>query len=339
MKKLVLMITALMACMVVRAANVVTIEYNGATATVTIPGDLAAYVTCSSGTSSHVKLVQSDNVADGVPGEITYQLSGSSDDGGFEMSGSYKCTVKLMGLTLNNPSGPAINVDNGKRIELNANKDGGTNTLSDGANGDWKACVYTKGHFELKGKGTLNIVGNTAHAISCKEYMQVKNLTLNITGAKKDGIHCKQYFWMQSGKINISGAEDDGIQVELDGKTSTGILPDHEDADADIDEDSGNCYLDDGTLSIKDFGKSAIKTDGQLIINGGTQDFDASAVSENNNPAAGISTPRNDDATQLNDANHSVVIYDLTGRLLKDMRKGKVVIIKKDNEIKKVIIK
>jgi len=32
------------------------------------------------------------------------------------------------------------------------------------------------------------------------------------------------------------------------------------------------------------------------------------------------------------------VIYDLTGRLLKDMRKGKVVIIKKDNEIKKVIV-
>ena len=34
-----------MASMVVGAANVVTIEYNGATATVTIPGDLAAYVT------------------------------------------------------------------------------------------------------------------------------------------------------------------------------------------------------------------------------------------------------------------------------------------------------
>ena len=89
----------------------------------------------------------------------------------------------------------------------------------------------------------------------------MKNLTLNITGAKKDGIHCKQYFWMQSGTINIKGAEDDGIQVELDGKTSTGILPDHEDTDADIDEATGNCYLDDGTLTIKDLGKSAIKTD------------------------------------------------------------------------------
>ena len=141
MKKLVLMITALMICMVVRAANVVTIEYKGTTATVTIPDELAAYVTCTSGTSSHVKLVQSDDVADGAPGEITYQLSGNSDNGGFEMSGKYKCTVKLAGLTLTNLEGAAINIDDGKRIELNASKET-TNTLADGANGSWKACVF-----------------------------------------------------------------------------------------------------------------------------------------------------------------------------------------------------
>ena len=236
-----------MICMVVRAANVVTIEYKGATATVTIPDELAAYVTCTSGTSSHVKLVQSDDVADGAPGEITYQLSGSSDDGGFEMSGKYKCTVKLAGLTLTNPEGAAINIDDGKRVELNASKET-TNTLADGADGNWKACIYAKGHFELKGKGTINVVGNTAHAISCKEYMQVKNLTLNVTAAAKDGLHCQQYFWMQSGTINISGAKANGIKVELDGKTPTEVYPEHENGDE--DEDTGNCYLDDGKLTI-----------------------------------------------------------------------------------------
>ena len=73
----------------------------------------------------------------------------------------------------------------------------GTNTLADGADGNWKACVYAKGHFEFKAKGTMNVASKTGHAISCKEYMQFKNQTLNITGAAKDGIHCKQYFWMQ----------------------------------------------------------------------------------------------------------------------------------------------
>lgn len=329
MKKLVLMITALMICMVVRAANVVTIEYKGATATVTIPDELAAYVTCSTGTSSHVKLVQSDDVADGAPGEITYQLSGSSDDGGFEMSGKYKCTVKLAGLTLTNLEGAAINIDDGKRIELNASKET-TNTLADGADGNWKACIYAKGHFELKGKGTINVVGNTAHAISCKEYMQVKNLTLNVTAAAKDGLHCQQYFWMQSGTVNISGAKANGIKVELDGKTPTDIYPEHENGDE--DEDTGNCYLDDGSLTISNCDGSDIWTDGQLVVNGGTHSYDATKVSQNN--ATGITTLRNDVTSG------EAVIYDLNGRRIDmlDGRKG-VFIIRKDNEIRKVIVK
>lgn len=325
------MITALMICMVVRAANVVTIEYKGATATVTIPDELAAYVTCSTGTSSHVKLVQSDDVADGAPGEITYQLSGSSDDGGFEMSGNYKCTVKLAGLTLTNPKGAAINIDDGKRIELNANKET-TNTLADGADGNWKACIYAKGHFELKGKGTINVVGNTAHAISCKEYMQVKNLTLNVTAAAKDGLHCQQYFWMQSGTVNISGAKANGIKVELDGKTPTDIYPEHENGDD--DEDTGNCYLDDGKLTISDCGGAPIKVDGKAVYNGGTQNFDKTAVSEDNFTSTGIITLRNDVTSG------EAVIYDLNGRRIDmlDGRKG-VFIIRKGNEIRKAIIK
>lgn len=317
--------------MVVRAANVVTIEYKGATATVTIPDELAAYVTCSTGTSSHVKLVQSDDVADGAPGEITYQLSGSSDDGGFEMSGNYKCTVKLAGLTLTNPKGAAINIDDGKRIELNANKET-TNTLADGADGNWKACIYAKGHFELKGKGTINVVGNTAHAISCKEYMQVKNLTLNVTAAAKDGLHCQQYFWMQSGTVNISGAKANGIKVELDGKTPTDIYPEHENGDD--DEDTGNCYLDDGKLTISDCGGAPIKVDGKAVYNGGTQNFDKTAVSEDNFTSTGIITLRNDVTSG------EAVIYDLNGRRIDmlDGRKG-VFIIRKGNEIRKAIIK
>lgn len=317
-----------MTCMVVTAKNTVKVNFNGTTATVTIDDNIKDFVTCSSGTSSHVSLVQAETVTDTNPGEITYELSGNSDNGGFELQGSYKCTVKLAGLTLTNPNGAAINIDDGKRIELNASKET-TNTLADGANGSWKACVYAKGHLELKGKGTLNVVGNTAHAISCKEYMQVKNLTLNITGAKKDGLHCQQYFWMQSGTVNISGAQANGIKVELDGKTSTGVYPDHENGDE--DEDTGNCYLDDGTLTIKDCSGSVIWADGEVVINGGKQNYDATKVSQNN-AATGITTLQNEDPASVE------TFYDLDGRQLTGLRKG-VVIIKKGNEIRKAIIK
>lgn len=322
-----------MTCMVVRAADAVTIVFDGATASVTIPEELSLYVTCSSGTSSHVKLIQAETVGEDTSGEITYSLSGETEDGEFYLEGGYKCTISLAGVTLTNPTGPAIDIENGKRIKVAA-VDKTVNTLADGTNGSWKACIYGTGHFEFVQKGTINVTGNSAHAISCKEYMQFKNQTLNINGAKKDGIHCQQYFWMQkAGKITITGAEDDGIQVELTNDPYTGQLPDHEDVDEngdDIDENSGNAYLDDGTLIITEIGKKAIKTDGQVIINGGTQDYDADKVSENNNEATGIRPLRNSDAT-------GEVVYDLNGRQTNGT-KG-IAIIKNGNETKKVIVK
>lgn len=190
MKKTLLFLTSLLTFATIQAANpTVTVVFNGTTATVTIPADLASSVTCSSEKSSHVKLIQAETVSS----EIDYVLSGSSDDGEFYMEGSYKATVKLNGLTLTNPNGPAINIQNGKRIKLNL-PDGTTNTLTDGANDTANGCFNCKGHTEVTGKGTLNIVGNSKHGFYSKEYITFKNATLNITTAPKDGIHCKEYF-------------------------------------------------------------------------------------------------------------------------------------------------
>jgi hypothetical protein len=77
---------------------------------------------------------------------------------------------------------------------------------------------------------------------------------------------------MQSGTVNISGAKANGIKVELDGKTPTEIYPEHENGDD--DEDTGNCYLDDGKLTISNCDGNDIWTDGQLIVNGGAHSYD-----------------------------------------------------------------
>jgi len=68
-------------------------------------------------------------------------LKGTSTDGEFYLDGSFKCTVELNGLTLTNPSGPAINIQNGKRIAVSAQK-GTTNTLTDGAHETYKGCYH-----------------------------------------------------------------------------------------------------------------------------------------------------------------------------------------------------
>ena len=221
--------------------NLVEIAYNGTSATVTVAGNVAQYVTPTLN-GAYVSIAQSNT--DAVDNdEITYQLSGTSSDGQFTLSGSYKCTVSLAGVDLTCTTGSAINITNGKRIQISA-KNGTTNTLTDCANGSQKACLYSKGQLQIQGKGTLNVVGNTKHAIKSGDYITVKNLTLNVTKAVGDGISCEEYFQMKSGTVNISGVGDDGIQCDLGGTTSTGETTDHE------DEDSGNVYLEGGTLNI-----------------------------------------------------------------------------------------
>lgn len=337
MKRLSLLVMAVMAAAVAPMSvyaidkNTVEVVFNGTTATVTIADNISSYVTCSSGTSSHVVLVQNsdfagvDASADNEDGEIIYSLKGTSSDGQFYMEGSYKCTVELNGLTLTNTSGPAICVMNGKRVSVSVKKNT-TNTLADAADEDYKGCFHSKGHTKFKGKGTLNIAGNYAHAIYSKEYVEVKNVTLNIAAAVKDGIHCKEYFLMESGTLNISNVGDDGIQVELDGAASTGAISDHE------DEDSGNFYQEDGTLKISNWGSKAIKADGTVTKDDGTwSGFTRDDIAENN-ATVGIGATQ---ATSLSAT--SEAIFDIQGRkVAREQMKRGVYVVRNGQNVQKI---
>ncbi|MBQ4477279.1 MAG: carbohydrate-binding domain-containing protein [Bacteroidales bacterium] len=242
--------------------NTVEVVYNDTTATVTVADSIRQYVTVAQN-GAHVSITQSSDLAS----EIIYNLSGMSTDGEFYMSGSYKATIELDNLTLTNAtpvySGAAIHIQNGKRINVKV-VTGTTNTLVDAIGGSQKGCLYVKGHAEFKQQGTLNVVGNVKHAIKAGEYISVKNATINVTSAVGDGISCNQYFLMESGNINISGTGDDGIQCDIEGDTTTGETTDHE------DEDSGNMYIEGGTLTINCTAIAAkgIKSAGDIFISG-----------------------------------------------------------------------
>lgn len=243
--------------------NLVSIVYSSTSVAVTVSGNVAQYVSPTI-SGAHVTIAQSNTDAVNND-EITYQLSGTSTNGSFSLSGSYKATVALAGLTLTNPSGAAINISNSKRIQLSA-KNGTTNTLTDCASGSQKACIYSKGQLQIQGNGTLNVSGKTKHGIKSASYISIKNLTLNITSTVGDGINCEEYMEIKSGAITLSGIGDDGFQCDLGGTTSTGITTDHE------DEDSGNVYISGGTISVSVSAAAAkgIKADGDMYITGGT---------------------------------------------------------------------
>ena len=334
MKKVLAGIIAIMGCFIEAKAidaNTVEIVFNGTTATVTIADNIKSYVTVSSGTSSHVKLVQAasfegiNKTASNSDGEIIYVLSGSSSDGEFYIEGEYKAQYKLKGLTLTNPSGPAINIQNGKRAEVTISKST-TNTLTDGVNENYNGCFHCKGHTKFKGYGTLNVYGNSKHGIYSKEYIEIKNATINVKSAVKDGIHSKEYFLMETGVVTIENAQDDGIQVELKGTTSTGVTADHE------DEDSGNFYQLGGTLTISSVGNYNIKADGTITFTAGTRNFDTSNILANA-LTAGI------DGVTLQTTGTDAV-YDLNGRQMTgegNLPKG-IYIIKEKGTTKKVFV-
>ena len=248
------------------------------------------------------------------------------------LTGEYKATLRLDGVTICNPDSSAIHVKNGKRIKVSMTANT-VNTLSDGvADTTSKGCFHSKGHTEFVGKGTLNVSSNYRHAIFSKEYVEIKNCTLNITGAKKDGIHCQEYLLMSSGTVNISGVEDDGIQVELKDSVATGTTKDHE------EENSGNLYMVNGTLTISDVGDKCIKTYGTITYSGGKQNFDTANVKENatdDNPSD-VSVVR-----VLKDSDGPNAVYDLSGRQMPNdacLPKG-IYIVKEGDRTRKILVK
>ena len=188
--------------------------------------------------------------------EYVTSLSGKSANGSFTYTGTYKTTVVLNDLTLTNPNGGVIDIEDGKRVSLEL-ADGTTNTLVDGT-GSQKAALYCKGHLEISGGGSLSVKGNSKHAIRSKEYMELKKTTGTITiqGAASDGIHAGQYFEMKGGSINMENVLGDGIQVEalLEG-----------------DELDGQLMVKNGTIDITLTGSDAagLKCDSLLTISGG----------------------------------------------------------------------
>lgn len=194
-----------------------------------------------------------------VATEYTTELSGQTDNGSFTYVGDYKITIVLNGVSITNPSGGAIDVQCGKRIALELKK-GTVSTLVDGVGGKQKAALYCKGHLEIDKAGTLNVTGNAKHAISAKEYIQLKKSdgVINILGAESDGIHCGQYFLANGYNVTIQNVKGDGVQAELSGAT-----------DYAEDYADGSLTIQGGKFDITLAGiaADALKSDTELTIN------------------------------------------------------------------------
>jgi len=231
--------------------DTIKVAFNGTSADVTIPSTASVKSTVSSGKVTLVSSTTSE--------EYVYDVSGTATDGQLIISGSYKLTLRLNGVSITSTTGAAIDVECGKRIAVEL-ADGTVNTLVDAAGGSQKGAFYTTGHPEFQGGGTLNVTGQTKHAICAKEYLEVKKSvgTINVLSAVSDGIHCgkgkvnneNNYFQMNGGVVNIANVGGDGIDSD----------------------DYGTILIKGGSLNLNISGTDAdgLKADSTLTIEGGT---------------------------------------------------------------------
>lgn len=227
-----------------------TIQWDGAKATVS---GQHSDVTISN--VNGVVTIDNTNTTD----EFTYTLQGQGT-GAFVLKGDYKATVVLNGLSLTGTGyGEAIDIKVGKRVALTL-ADGTTNSLSDASDDlGQKAALYCKGHLEVGGAGALSLTGHVKHALSTKEYLQLKKTTGSITvaSAKGDGLHAGQYYQQNGGTVTITKVGGDGIQAEatLD----------------ETKEQDGQMIIKDGILNITTTATdvAALKSDAQMTISGG----------------------------------------------------------------------
>lgn len=149
--------------------------------------------------------------------EIVYLLSGTSTKGSFRIYSEYKFNITMKGVSLTNSTGPAINIQSGKKATINV-LSGTINNLTDGvtyasSSEDQKGTFFSEGQLNFMGTGTLNVTGNNKHAIVSDDYIHISETNIIVKSAAKDGIHANDYFSMDNGTLNVT-ASGDGIVAE-----------------------------------------------------------------------------------------------------------------------------
>lgn len=205
-------------------AGMVTVVYDGTTATVTNPYEGAGVVVQVTGADVVV-------TAAGVEG-VTYALSGTAADGKFKVYSDDDFTIRLAGLNLTNLDGPAINVQADVTIGVEL-VDGTTNDLTDGVTytatpgEDQKAAFFSEGQLLFSGAGSLVIHGRgtAQHGLGSDDFVQIDGGTIVVATAVKDAVHTNQGFYMNGGSLEVT-SQGDGVDggagpVEIHGGAVT----------------------------------------------------------------------------------------------------------------------
>jgi len=202
--------------------NAIVIKYNNGSAP-EIKNDYSGKVNITT-TNENVVVTISDSI-------YHFVLTGSTSNGSLKISGDFKKSLYLNGVSITNSKGPAINIQNDKQVKnsknskrVNVHLVGGTqNLLSDAAGykckdfaeneEQAKGAFFSEGKLEFKDGGSLEVKGKCNHAIVADNDIEIESGIINVSEAVGDGIHANDRIQVKGGNITIK-SEGDGIQSE-----------------------------------------------------------------------------------------------------------------------------
>ena len=237
----------------------------------------------------------------------TLKFSGAASNGAILITSEKKFALNLSGLTLSNPNGAAINIQNGHCFVIVD----GTNTLSDASSSAYsddysstaKGVMHSEDKLRFSGNGTLTITAKNSaekHALSSDDWIMVNGpvITATATSGAGHGVKVNDGLYVCSGTMTAtaSGNGKKGVNSEafvyvtggtLAGSASGSYVYDSSEADykaaAGISAD-GYVTVTDGTLtgSCSGAGGKGINSNFIVNIKGGNVSATATGSDTNN---------------------------------------------------------
>lgn len=145
-----------------------------------------------------------------------FSVTGKNENAMIHVNAKEKVKLRLSGMEIKNPTGPAIFFENSYESMITISK-GTENFVSDGIeySVDAKAAIFSNDDIEIKGEGVLNVVSEAHHGIASDDDIKIEEGTIVIEAKGKDGIHANNTIKIKGGSITVT-AFGDGIQAEED---------------------------------------------------------------------------------------------------------------------------
>ena len=152
--------------------------------------------------------------------EIQYSVivTGTTANGSLWISGGGRKILYLNGANITNPSGPAINIQSGKRVDVhlvgscdkrNILKGAGRESVGVGEDKEqFKGAFFSEGSLVFRGSGSLEVSSAKKHAIVSDGFIEVDSGNIIIYQSESDGIHANERIAIKGGTLQIKCAGD-----------------------------------------------------------------------------------------------------------------------------------